>query len=154
MITMPDRAGGTSVSRVFAIEDNPADARLVREGINDAAVEVDIQVIHSGQQAIDRLTAIDSSEPNAYPDLILLDLNLPGKSGFEVLSTVRNETTFPDIPVVAVSSSENPEDVKRAYELSASAYVTKPADPDEYIRMINATVEFWVGNVTPLPNGD
>ena len=151
MITMSDPGNETSVPRVFAIEDNPADARLVKEGVNDAGVKLDLQIIHSGQQAVDRLTDLDSTEPEIYPDLILLDLNLPGKSGFEVLSAVRNETTFPDIPIIAVSSSENPDDVKRVYELSANAYVTKPADPDEYIRMIMATVDFWIGNVTPSP---
>lgn len=150
---MPDRASETSAPRVFAIEDNPADARLVKEGADDAEVDLDLQIIHNGRQAIDRLTAIEPTEPGTHPDLILLDLNLPGKSGFEVLSAVRNETAFPDVPVIAVSSSENPEDVKRVYELSANAYVTKPADPDEYIRMIHAAVDFWIANVTRSPTG-
>jgi CheY-like chemotaxis protein len=153
MITMPDRANGIPVPRVFAIEDNPADARLVKEGIDEAGVELDLQIIHSGQRAIERLTRFDSTKPEAHPDLILLDLNLPGKSGFEVLSVIRNETTFPDVPVIAVSSSENPDDVRRVYELSGNAYVTKPVDPDEYIRMINAAVDFWIANVTPSPTG-
>ncbi len=148
---MPDRSTETPVPRVFAIEDNPADARLIKEGIDDAGLEVDFQMIQSGQQAVERLTEIDRAEPRDHPDLILLDLNLPGKSGFEVLSIVRNETAFQEVPVVVVSSSENPEDVKRVYDLSANAYVTKPADPDEYIQMINATVGFWVANATQSP---
>jgi CheY-like chemotaxis protein len=151
MLTMPDRSTETPVPRVFAIEDNPADARLIKEGIDDAGLEVDFQMIQSGQQAVERLTEIDRAEPRDHPDLILLDLNLPGKSGFEVLSIVRNETAFQEVPVVVVSSSENPEDVKRVYDLSANAYVTKPADPDEYIQMINATVGFWVANATQSP---
>ena len=148
---MPDRSTETPVPLVFAIEDNPADARLIKEGIDDAGLEVDFQMIQSGQQTVERLTEIDRAEPRDHPDLILLDLNLPGKSGFEVLSIVRNETAFQEVPVVVVSSSENPEDVKRVYDLSANAYVTKPADPDEYIQMINETVGFWVANATQSP---
>lgn len=138
----------SSVPRVFAIEDNPADVRLVEEGVDTAGIELDLQVINSGQRAIDQLTAIDADSPENPPDLILLDLNLPGKSGFELLETIRNETDFQDVPVVVVSSSENPDDINRVYDLSANAYVTKPTDPDEYIEMINATVSFWIASIT------
>jgi len=138
--------------RVVAIEDNPADVRLVREGVNATDIKVELQVFNSGQKAVKQLTAIDASSPEDHPDLILLDLNLPGKSGFDLLETIRNETVFQDVPVVIVSSSENPEDVKRCYELSANAYVTKPADPDDYIGMIDNTVDFWITTATLSTN--
>jgi len=137
---------------VVAIEDNPADVRLVREGVNATDIKVELQVFNSGQKAVKQLTAIDASSPEDHPDLILLDLNLPGKSGFDLLETIRNETVFQDVPVVIVSSSENPEDVKRCYELSANAYVTKPADPDDYIGMIDNTVDFWITTATLSTN--
>jgi len=65
---------------------------------------------------------------------------------------IREETAFPDVPVVVVSSSENREDINRVYEQSANAYVMKPADPDDYIRMIDATVDFWIATATPSTN--
>ena len=136
---------------VYAIEDNPADIRLVEEGIHAARIDLALETIHSGQKAIERLSEIDHDEEHRHPDLILLDLNLPGRSGFDVLETVRNESAFQEVPIVVVSSSENPEDIRRVYESLANAYVTKPADPDEYIQMIDAAIDFWVSNVTSSP---
>lgn len=134
--------------RVIAIEDNPADARLAREGVKTVETELDFQVHNSGAEAIERLKAIDPEPQAAHPDLILLDLNLPGKSGFEVLTAIRTETAFQHVPVVVVSSSENRSDIRRVYELSGNAYVVKPVDPDEYIEMIGAIVDFWTLNAT------
>ena len=145
-------ASDVSTPNVFVIEDNPADVRLVREGTDATDIEVEVTVINSGRQAAERLTTIEADRPEDYPDLLLLDLNLPGKSGFELLKTVRTETVFPQVPVVVVSSSENQEDINRAYEQSANAYVVKPADPDDYIGMIDATVDFWIATVTSSTN--
>jgi len=139
---------------LFVIEDNPADVRLVREGIDTIDTEFRVEVINSGQQAAERLTTIGTDSPEDHPDLILLDLNLPGRSGFDLLRTIRNETVFRNVPVVIVSSSENADDIDRAYEHAANAYVTKPADPDDYIGMIDATVDFWIATVTPSASND
>jgi CheY-like chemotaxis protein len=140
---MSDRSAA-SPPRVVAVEDNPGDVRLVEDGVAAAAAELDLQIIKSGRAAIERLTSLDAGDPREHPDLILLDLNLPGKSGFDVLRAVRTETDFRDVPVVVVSSSQNRDDITRVYELSGNAYVTKPADPDDYIEMIAAIVDFWI----------
>ena len=147
-------AADATVPRLFVVEDNPADVRLVREGVDAIDMELRVEVINSGQQAAERLTAIEADDPEDHPELILLDLNLPGRSGFDLLRTVRNETAFRNVPVVIVSSSENADDIERAYELAANAYVTKPADPDDYIGMIDATVDFWIGTATPPATND
>lgn len=151
---MTEQQTSEATPLVFAIEDNPADVRLIEEGVDAAGIELDLEVIHSGQRAIEQLTTIDAEASDSYPDLVLLDLNLPGKSGFEVLAAIRTETAFQDVPVVVVSSSENSDDIRRVYESSANAYVMKPADPDEYIRMVDAAIEFWITNVTPSPTND
>ena len=134
----------TSVPRVISVEDNPADVRLVEEGIKASGVELELEVIHSGGRAIEQFQTIDSDAVTAQPDLVLLDLNLPDRSGFDVLETIRTETDFQDVPVVVISSSNSNDDIRRVYELSANAYVTKPVDPDEYIQMLQATVNFWI----------
>ncbi|ESS10090.1 MAG: HoxA-like transcriptional regulator [uncultured archaeon A07HN63] len=90
--------------------------------------------------------------PGEHPDLILLDLNLPGNAGLEILEIVRNESAFQRVSVVVISSSENPADINRSYELSANAYITKPADPDEYISMIGAAVGFWIAATRSTTN--
>jgi chemotaxis family two-component system response regulator Rcp1 len=151
---MTEQQTSESTPIVVTVEDNPADVRLIEEGVDAAGIELDLEVIHSGQRAIEQLTTIDAEASDSYPDLVLLDLNLPGKSGFEVLAAIRTETAFQDVPVVVVSSSENSDDIRRVYESSANAYVMKPADPDEYIRMVDAAIEFWITNVTPSPTND
>ncbi|ESS03321.1 MAG: HoxA-like transcriptional regulator [uncultured archaeon A07HR67] len=141
---MSDPTGDPPPPRVIAVEDNPADVRLVTEGIDHAGTEVDLRVINSGQRAINRFTTIDADAPLEHPELILLDLNLPVRSGFAVLNSIRNQTTFQDVPVVVVSGSMDRTDITRVYERSGNAYVTKPADPDDYIETISAIVEFWI----------
>lgn len=134
--------------RVFVIEDNPADARLVKEGAATADAEPDLHIITSGRQAAKQLRGIDADCHESHPDLLLIDLNLPGKSGFDLLGIVRNESVFQHVPAVIVSSSENQDDINRSYRMSASAYLTKPADPDDYIRMISGTIDFWILTTT------
>lgn len=151
---MSNEVAETSVPTVIAIEDNPADVRLVEEGIEAAGIDLELQVIHSGGRATEQLRAIDADAVAAHPDLILLDLNLPDKSGFDVLQTIRTETEFQDVPAVVISSSKSDDDIRRVYELSANAYVTKPVDPDEYIQMVKATVNFWILRSTQAHNHD
>lgn len=143
-----------SAPKVVAVEDNPADVRLVEEGVEALGEDIDLDVYNSGRQAVERLSAIDSDAPEMHPDLVLLDLNLPGKSGVEVLKSIRTETPFQEVPVIVVSSSENETDIKRVYESSANAYVIKPSDPDEYIQAVAAAIDFWVLKVTRVPTDD
>ena len=103
---MSEETTHTAVPQVVAVEDNPADIRLMEEGIAAAEVELALTVYNGGRTAADQLLAIDADRPNDHPDLILLDLNLPGKSGLELLTLVRTETAFDDVPVVMISSSE------------------------------------------------
>lgn len=140
-----------AVPTVLAVEDNPGDIRLIEEGIEASGRDVELHVSRDGTRAIEWLAA-EATEENL--DLVLLDLNLSGKSGFEVLQAVRDEPRFDSTPIVVVSSSEDPTDVRRVYERSASGYVTKPTDPDEYIRMIVAAVDFWIFAVTSQPIDD
>lgn len=139
---MSETVQRNSLPVVLAIEDNPGDVRLIKEGVAAADPEIELRVQNNGSQAIEWLT--DETQSRERLGLILLDLNLPGKSGFDVLQAVREGPQYRGMPVVVVSSSEDPADVRRVYERSANAYVTKPADPDEYVQMIVAAVRFWV----------
>ncbi|WP_136716516.1 response regulator [Halorientalis salina] len=151
---MREETAGKSIPRVVAVEDNPGDVRLIEEGISAAGIDLELDVIQNGSQAIERFTTAGSEDASSRPDLLLLDLNLPGASGFDVLEVVRTESSFQNVPIVVVSSSENPDDIERIYESAANAYVTKPADPDEYIQMIVAAVDFWIANVNVSPTND
>jgi Response regulator containing a CheY-like receiver domain and an HTH DNA-binding domain len=145
---MSDSPSGADVPRVIAVEDNPADVRLLREGVDTADIDLTLTVYNSGRAAADKLTTISADNPAEHPDLILLDLNIPGRSGFELLELIRTESAFQDTPVVIISSSENPEDINRIYEQGANAYIMKPVDPDDYIEMVDATVDFWIARTS------
>lgn len=143
----------TTTRIVVSVEDNPGDVRLIQEGVAAVDADIDLRVYNNGQTAIEALIGDEAviAEP---VDLVLIDLNIPGRSGLEILRLLRGDPQFESVPIVAVSSSENPEDIQRVYEESANAYVTKPADPDEFIESIAAVVRFWIPALTNAPTND
>lgn len=140
-----------STPLVVSVEDNPADARLIEEGVAAVGTDIDLRVYNNGQTAIDRLTGDDGPPPESI-DLVFLDLNVPGKSGLEILRLLRGASQFDVVPIVTVSSSENPDDIQRVYGAAANAYLTKPTDPDEFIQTIAAAVRFWIPTLSTPTN--
>jgi chemotaxis family two-component system response regulator Rcp1 len=128
---------------VVSVEDSPADVRLIEEGVAAVDQDIDFRVYNNGRNAIEQLTG-DGGVPAESVQLVLLDLNIPGKSGLEILRYLRKDPELDAVPVLTVSSSENPDDIRRIYEASANAYLAKPTDPDEFIQMITAAVRFWM----------
>lgn len=84
------------------------------------------------------------------PDIILLDLNLPNKDGREVLREIKEDSNLRNIPVVVLTASNAEKDIIRAYELHANAYVTKPLDFNQFIKVVESIVNFWLG-IVKLP---
>lgn len=142
-----------STPLVVSVEDNPADVRLIEEGVATVGCDVELRVYNNGQRAVEALTG-DGEVPKESVKLVLLDLNLPGRSGLEILRALRDDPRFNGVPILTVSSSENPEDIRRIYDASANAYLTKPSDPDEFIQAIAAAVRFWIPSVTTSPTDD
>ena len=131
--------------RVLLIEDNEGDMVLVRQGCTASSRPVDLAVIQDGVEALDFLFH-RAAHPHALtPDLILLDLNLPRKNGFEILAELERDADLKFLPVVVFAGSNNKADVNRCYELGANAYVVKPADATQYITLVQAIIEFWYG---------
>lgn len=139
----PDRA-----IEVLVVEDNPGDVRLMREALKEARLAHTLTVYGNGTEALDRLFRPDLPRP----DLILLDLNLPGMDGREVLRRVKSDERLRRIPLVVLTSSDAEEDVARAYHLHANCYITKPVDFDQFIRVIRSIEDFWL-NLARLPAG-
>jgi len=137
---------------VVSVEDNPADVRLIKEGVIAAGDAIEFRVFNNGQRAVEQLlgggVSVDAIS------LVLLDLNIPGKSGLEILRLLRDDPQFDVVPVVTVSSSENPEDIRRVYDASANAYLTKPSDPDEFIQAIADAVRVWIPSVATASTND
>ena len=125
---------------ILVVDDNPGDFALIRESFRDCRVRVRITPALDAERAFEIM-----DDPQATSsDLIILDLNLPRISGFEVLKRIRAHPRVSAAPVVVMSSSTLPADVHRAYDLHASAYITKPSNLDTYFEIASAITTLWL----------
>lgn len=132
---------------ILLVEDNPSDVELVREALNVWATPSHLSVVTDGEMAI-RLLRQESPYLTApIPDLILLDLNLPRKSGSEVLQDIKNDKVLSSIPVIVLTTSDREYDVVKAYSLHANCYLTKPLEIDEFIEKVRSIEGFWLNHV-------
>jgi CheY-like chemotaxis protein len=131
---------------ILLVEDSPSDVRLTIEALKEAKLHNELHVATDGESAMAFLT--DPSKPR--PDLILLDLNLPGMDGREVLERVKGDPQLSPIPVVVLTTSKADEDVLRAYRLHTNCYINKPVDLDQFIRVVHSIQDFWL-TVVRLP---
>ena len=135
--------------RILLVEDNPADVRLTREMLRESKVRNDLLVAHTAEDAEDML-GLTGEDAKPRPDLVLLDLNLPVKSGHHLLHEMKDHSTLRRVPVIVLTSSEAEEDVVKSYDEHANAYVTKPVDLDEITTIVQSIDEFWF-QVVRLP---
>ncbi len=135
---------------ILLVEDNPGDARLTREAFADASVSNNLSVVGDGEQAMAFLRREGDYAGAPRPDLILLDLNLPRKSGREVLEDVKTDPRLLSIPIVVMTTSEAEGDIVNSYYHHANAYVTKPVDLDRFIDVVSKIEGFWL-TVAKLP---
>jgi CheY-like chemotaxis protein len=134
---------------ILLVEDSPSDIRLTVEALKEAKLRNQLHVVEDGEAAMEFLR--DPARPR--PDLILLDLNLPGLDGREVLEQVKSDPDLALIPVVVLTTSRAEEDVLKAYQLRTNCYITKPVDLDQFIRVVQSIQEFWL-TVVRLPPRD
>jgi CheY-like chemotaxis protein len=147
------RTRSTKPIEILLVEDNPGDVRLTREALRDAKVNNTMAVAGDGMKAIAFLRREGEYAQATRPDLILLDLNLPRMNGFEVLDVIKEDPEFKRIPVVILTTSQAEQDIVRSYDLHANAYVTKPVDLDQFIKVIKAIEDFWL-EIVKLPDGN
>jgi CheY-like chemotaxis protein len=136
---------------MLLVEDSHGDVVLVKEALKQTAVTVSLTVIYDGESALAYLRKEEPYTQAQTPDLMVLDLNMPRKSGREVLEAMRNDPTLKDLPVVILTSSNKEEDIRDSYALCANLYLQKPLELEAYFEKIRALVEFWARHVTSLP---
>lgn len=137
----------TDTIEILLVEDNPGDLRLAQEGLRQSRVNSHLSVARDGEEALEFLRRRGAHAGAPRPRLVLLDLNLPKRSGFEVLAEVKADRDLRRIPVVVLSSSDSDEDVERAYELHAACYISKPADFDQFASIVERIHDFWLSAV-------
>jgi CheY-like chemotaxis protein len=142
-----------SAKTVLYVEDDDNDALFMRKAFEKAGITNPLRIVHDGQEAIDFLAGnrefVDRQQ-YPLPCLVLLDLNLPKKSGLEVLRWIREQPGFFTLIVVIMSASNQEMDIHRAYSLGANAYLVKPPSAVELLDMAQTIYKFWLGhNQTP-----
>ena len=140
--------------RILLVEDNPDDVELTVEALRDARIRNDLQVAGNGEDALAYLRGANGSAGSGpRPDLVLLDLNLPGLSGREVLARMKADAGLRSIPVVVLTTSGAEEDIATAYDLHANCYITKPVDFNQVVRVVRTLEDFWFDVVRLPPEG-
>jgi CheY-like chemotaxis protein len=127
------------------VENDPNDAFLFRHACMKAGMKVNHRVVINGAEALTYLSAAgEQAKDCPIPTLIVLDLNLPLVSGFDVLAWLRNEQRLRRLPVVVLTSSKQPNDVKRAYDLGANSYLVKPVELEALITLAKGIEQYWL----------
>jgi CheY-like chemotaxis protein len=138
---------------VLLVEDDPGDVVIAREALRASRLESHLSVVPDGVEALRYLRREDCYAEVERPDLILLDLNLPRKSGHEVLAEVKADPALRKIPVVVLTTSAAVEDVETSYDLHANVHVTKPVDFDHFSEIVKKIDDFFM-TVASLPVHD
>lgn len=128
---------------ILLVEDNPDDVDLTREAFREVGALSRLHVVEDGVEAIAFLRHEAKYADAPTPDLVLLDLNLPKRSGHEVLAAIKRDPALRGIPVVVLTSSAAESDMARSRALGADGYVTKPVDLDDYLRVVHTIDALW-----------
>ncbi|MEZ4934130.1 MAG: response regulator [Saprospiraceae bacterium] len=129
---------------ILLIEDNPGDVRLAQEAFKEGKINVQLNVVMDGLEAINYLRKIGNYENVDTPDLVLLDLNLPKKDGREVLGDIKADPKLRSIPVVILTTSNAEQDILNSYNLHVNCYINKPVDFDRFFDIIQKIEDFWL----------
>jgi CheY-like chemotaxis protein len=132
---------------ILLVEDNPDDVLLIKRAFHKAGVSHSLQVAGHGEEAVAYLSGGDGfadREKFPFPDLMLLDLQLPRRSGHEVLAWLRSQEDLRRLPVVVLTSSKEPRDINRAYELGANSYLVKPVSFEALLDLVRTLERFWL----------
>lgn len=128
---------------ILLVEDNQAHADLATEALKDAKVAVSLSVVETGEDGLRYLRNEDEHKNAKKPDLVLLDLNLPGIDGREVLEIIKSDPNLKCIPVIILTTSDAEEDMLRTYNAHANCYIKKPVDFEQFQNAIYQLTEFW-----------
>ncbi len=154
---MTNPAPATHMARILLVDDNAMDVELALDAFEEVHLANEIEVARSGQGAIDRLFGLGPWADRGHlpaPDLILLDLKMPGVDGFEVLRRLKAAPILRRIPVVILTSSREEGDRAMSYDTGANSYVVKPVSFESFLEVVKKIEAYWLTlNVgPPLPD--
>jgi len=135
---------------ILLVEDNEGDVEMIKLAFRDNGPACRISVTNNGMEALDFLHKREKFADAPTPQLILLDLNMPRMDGKRFLEVIKTEAELKAIPVIMLTSSQSPSDIRACYERHASCYIVKPFDVDQFTDTVRQVVVFWSG-VGQLP---
>lgn len=140
---------------ILLVEDSLADVRIIQRALSEGNVAHSLTVIPDGRKAIDYLerSFATDGDRNTIPDLVLLDLNLPGVDGCQVLSHIKSSGDLRQIPVVVLTTSQREDDILQTYHAGANSYLQKPAEYARYREMVATLQNYWQKTALRPPKG-
>lgn len=132
---------------ILYVEDEENDAHFLKRAFRVAGINNELRIVTDGQQAIDYLTGEKQFRDRCefpLPGLVLLDLKMPYRSGFDVLKWVRSNPVFKNLIIVIYTSSNQPRDITMAYDLGANGYLVKQGNPDQLASIVQAVRDYWI----------
>lgn len=145
----------TTDFHILLVEDSRTDVQIIERALREGNVIHRLTVIHDGWQALEYLKRLREPEADddAEPDLILLDLNLPGLDGCEVLTSIKNDPALRKIPVIILTTSHRDEDVVQTYQAGANTYIQKPSEFPRYLDLVITLRQYWHETALRPPRG-
>lgn len=132
---------------VLLIEDNQGDITLISEAFDLFDFKVNCTIQMDGEKAISYLKGTLTGKEPRSPDMIILDLNLPRKNGFEVLEFIKTHNILKVIPTIIFTTSSSQKDISACYQRHANCYITKPAEIESYLEVLQVVQHFWIETV-------
>ena len=146
MIAMSKQSDSSTVNILLA-EDDPDDVEFIRRAFAKVWSDCRLHVVENGEVALEFLRREGEFQDAPTPDLILLDLNMPKKNGYEVLTEVKDDETLRYIPIVVLTTSSDRDSVMKAYQLHANSFITKPVSSGQLERIVQLVIEYWFSAV-------
>lgn len=143
--------GNGRAIEILLVEDNPGDVRLTMEALKEGKLLNNLSVVGDGVEALAFLRREGKFADSVRPDLILLDLNLPKRSGLEVLADIKADEDLRRTPVVILTTSQAEQDIVKSYNLYANCYVSKPVDLEQFMTVVKSIEDFWL-TIVKLPS--
>lgn len=140
--------------RILMAEDSPSDAELAKQAFKIGELLNELTIVRDGIEAMAYLRKEGQYANISRPDVILLDLKMPKKDGREVLAELKRDAALKTIPVVILTTSEDENDILKAYELQASSYIVKPVEFENFLEVAQGIKQFYFNIVTLPSNGD
>ena len=130
--------------RIMLVEDDPGDQKLIKQSLQKQKISNEIIIANDAEEALEYLgKAKNDNEKFPFPDIILLDLNMPGIGGKEFLRLIKEDDDLDTIPAIILTTSDSDQDILDSYKLHASGYIKKPVSLDGFQKIINDLEEYW-----------